>query len=583
MERFIRFGKKSNSIFYFLYIPFLLFQCRTDRRDAFKIPTDSYSIIQGKKLFTFHCGSCHNFHFDGIGPGLAGITDRVPIGWIQDFISNSSKMIDSGDDRANQLYKKFKVPMPAFGGLGDTAIHQIISYLHTRKPIPLSNKYKDRMEVINPIPDTIEMSHLVLDLKLIHTFPVSNANATAPLARITKLDYEVHTGQSYVLDMNGILYRMVKDSPQVYFELPKHIDHYLNQPGLSSGFAQFAFHPEFYKNGLLYTAHSEPAATKPADFTFEDTLECAMQFVISEWKTNDPNSSKFNGTQRELMRIDMVSKAHGVQEISFNPTAQSGSDDFGLLYIAVGDAGAGENRYPFLLNSPSRVWGTIMRIDPDPKHANRVTSKNGKYSIPLSNPFVATKGALKEVYAYGFRNPHRITWTKNGYLLVSNIGHGDIEALDLVQAGQNFGWPYMEGNWLIDPYGDLTKIYAPIETDTFTKKISRAVAQFDHDEGKAIAGGFEYTGSIPGLKGKFITGDIPIGNIYYANISEIAPGKNAKLYECRLAIDGKIIQLKDVANKNRLELHFGKDSKGEIYLMTKVDGRLYKVSGARYL
>lgn len=576
----------KKSVFYLFFIgvlSFLLYSCKSTlgEKNA-TISTDAYAIAQGKILFNQYCSTCHNFHFDGIGPKLGGVTDSVPLIWIKDFIGNSNKMIEAGDPRATRLFAKHRTAMPPFLGLGDSSINNIIAYIHTRKAAVLSSIYQDREEVKNPIEDTIAMSELILVLKLITTFPTTGTAGMPPIARITKLDFEPHTSQSFVLDMNSTLYRLDGDQPVVYMDMFKLIGRFINQPGLSSGFANFAFHPEFSKNGLLYTAHTEPAATKPADFAFEDTLESALQFVISEWKADDPNKTTFEGVRRELFRIDMVSKAHGVQELAFNPTVKPGESDYGLLYISIGDAGAGENRYPFLLHDIRRAWGTLFRIDPKNKSPRSRPSKNGQYGIPLANPFVKDTNAIGEIYAYGFRNPHRITWTRNGQLLLSNIGHGDIETLNLIMPGQDYGWPYMEGNYMIDPYGDLSKIYRPIASDTIAKKISLPVAQFDHDEAKAIAGGYEYTGSIPALKGKFIFGDIPVGNIYYVHTRDIKAGKFATIYECHVSLNGEIIKLKDLNKTNRIELHFGKDAQGEIYIMTKADGKLYKIINATH-
>lgn len=541
------------------------------------IMEDKHSIATGKLLFNQYCSTCHNFNFDGIGPRLGGITDTMPVTWIKDFIHNPQGSIDSGDARATRLFARYKLVMPPFVGLGDSSINQIIAYLHTRKALLLSSRYSDRAEVTNPIPDTIEMSDLVCDLKLIAQFPTTGKEGVAPLARITKLDYEPHSGQTYVLDMNGKLYKLINDQPVVYMDLTKLIPNLLLQPGLSSGYNNFAFHPEFYKNGLLYTAHSEPAATKKADFAVDDTLEAAMQFVITEWKVSNPMQSSFEGQGRELFRIDMVSKAHGVQEIAFNPIAKPGTEDYGLLYISIGDAGAGENRYPFLLHSTRRAWGSLFRIDPNSQNQTARPSKNGHYGIPLSNPFASDPGAIGELYAYGFRNPHRITWTQKGQLLLSNIGHGDIEALDWVRPGQDYGWPYMEGEFVIDPFGDLTKVYEPIATDTLAPHIPAPIAQFDHDEAKAIAGGYEYKGSISALKGKFLFGDIPVGNLYFINTSDIKEGATARVYEYTVTLNGEPFRFKELNKKDRVELHFGQDAQGEIYMMTKADGKLYKI------
>lgn len=554
-----------------------LCSCKNDKYNTLKISTDPQNIRKGKILYTQYCGACHNFNFDGIGPGLGGITDSVSAEWLIHFISNPKKVIETGDARAQRLHYRFGALMPPFAGLGDTAINNIIAYLHARKPAILSTKYADRIEVKNAILDTIPLSNLVLKLQFIKEFPVTNPQKTAPLARIQKLDYEPYSGQSFILDMNSSLYRLNGNQISVYLDMSKHIEKFINQPGLSSGFANFAFHPEFYKNGLLYTAHTEPAATKPADFTFEDSLESALQFIILEWKTNDPTAAEFIGHHRELFRIDMVSKAHGVQEIAFNPIAKKNSDDYGLLYIAIGDAGAGENRYPHLLHSKSRPWGTIFRINPNSKSPKSISSKNGNYGIPKTNPFASDPIAIGEIYAYGFRNPHRITWTQKGQLLVSNIGHADVETLNLVEAGEDYGWPYMEGKYIIDPMGDLAKIYAPTSEDTIAKNVSLPVAQFDRDDAKAIAGGYEYIGSIEMLKGKFVFGDIPSGNVYFIPTNQIQKGKNANIYELNVSIDNKIISLKDFSPNGRLELHLGQDAKGELYILTKADGKLYKI------
>jgi hypothetical protein len=80
---------------------------------------------------------------------------------------------------------------------------------------------------------------------------------------------------------------------------------------------------------------------------------------------------------------------------------------------------------------------------------------NGQYGIPKINPFAEDKNALGEIYAYGFRNPHRFTWTRNGEMIAFNVGHANIESIDLIKPGHDYGWPIREGSFLINPYGDL--------------------------------------------------------------------------------------------------------------------------------
>ena len=98
-------------------------------------------------------------------------------------------------------------------------------------------------------------------------------------------------------------------------------------------------------------------------------------------------------------------------------------------------------------------------------------------------------------------------------MLVCNIGQANIESVNLIMPGHDYGWPIREGTFVLDPYGDLTKVY-PLPANDSIYNITYPVAQFDHDGGTAISGGFEYWGTtIPQLTGKFIFGDIAIGKV----------------------------------------------------------------------
>ncbi|RZK64283.1 MAG: cytochrome C, partial [Pedobacter sp.] len=178
-----------------------------------------------------------------------------------------------------------------------------------------------------------------------------------------------------------------------------------------------------------------------------------------------------------------------------------------------------------------KVWGTILRIDPTAR-----TSKNGNYGIPANNPFAndTNSNTLKEIYAYGFRNPHRISWNHSGDALVANIGQGHIESINLLQAGMDYGWPIREGRFSINPGGDLNRLY-PVPPDDKQYNITYPIAEYDHDEGTAISGGFEYSGKeIPALKGKYVFGDIPTGRVFFINTNEIEQGKLARIQELKL-------------------------------------------------
>jgi glucose/arabinose dehydrogenase len=389
--------------------------------------------------------------------------------------------------------------MPSFPNLGRQEVKSIVAFINMQKaPVVLSSRGMGTVTT-NPIPEAIRPSGLIGGLQLVTTIPPSADSGKMPLTRISKLDVQPGGNQLFVLDLRGKLYKLQSNQPQLYMDIAKLRPNFIGVPGLATGFGSFAFHPGFQKNGLLYTTHTEPAGAGKADFAYADTIKVALQWVLMEWKVDNVHAESFSGNGRELMRVNMQSPIHGVQEVTFNPLATPGQEDYGLLYIGVGEGGAVEHGYPALAHSLEKVWGTVLRIDPAGRNSN-----NKQYGIPVSNPFVSNKnhGILKEIYAWGFRNPHRISWTKTGKMLVANVGHGNIESVNLVLPGHDYGWPLREGTFAVDTYGDLNKVYLLPSNDS-VYKVTYPIAQYDHDEGKAISGGFEYTGSaLPAPEGK---------------------------------------------------------------------------------
>ncbi len=568
-----------NILLLFLYSNIHIFAKNAENIEILHQPIDSLSIAKGQVLFSQNCTSCHQIKTDGIGPRLSGITSITSAAWVKKFIKNSQDVIAAGDERATQVFLKYKkVIMPSYSHLQEAEINAIVDYLATTKPIKSSLK-KDYGEGLkNPISEPIEVSNLVIDVKQFAKFPVSSENGKYPLTRITKLAPQPITGQLFVNDLRGKLYKMEGNMPVVYMDFAKLMPNFIHQPGLASGLGSFAFHPDFLNNGLLYTTHSEKTGSAKADFAYADSIKVSLQWVLTEWKVDNPASGVFSGKPREMMRVNVVSVIHGVQEIVFNPMAKKGDADYGLLYIGIGDGGAAENGYAFLTNKEEQIWGKILRIDPAGRN-----SKNGKYGIPATNPYAKStnKKALKEIFASGFRNPHRIMWTSKGDMLAANIGHANIESLYKIEAGKNYGWPIREGRFVIHTDGDMNKVY-PLPVDDKIYNVTYPVATFDHDEAKAITGGYEYTGNlVPALKGKYLFGDIPSGRLFYLNATDLKQGQTAKIKEWKLTLNGKPETLRNLCGDDRIDLHFGIDSKGEIYIMTKADGRIYQITGAK--
>jgi glucose/arabinose dehydrogenase/cytochrome c2 len=570
--------KKSTLLISAAVLILIFSQCNSGTSsDNSSIPSDSLTIMAGEASFNQYCSGCHNFRHNDIGPQLSGITTQVSKAWLLHFIKDPQQVISSGDNRARQLVSKYKVAMPSFPNINDDELNAIIAFLHTHKSSDLSISNTKPGALTDPIPQKIAVSNLVATLVPVTQIPPSSDSGKLPLTRITKLTFQPGEGNLFINDLRGKLYKLRQSTPIVFMDIAELRTHFIHEPGQATGFGSFAFHPGFSKNGLFYTTHTEAPGSGKPDFFYDDSIRVTLQWVLTEWKAENTQADSFKGTSRELIRINMVTGGHGVQEITFNPLAKPGNTDYGILYMGVGDGSSVQVGYPFLSHSPERIWGTIIRIDPLGKN-----SRNGKYGIAPGNPFTRSDNtkAVREIYAYGFRNPHRITWNKAGQIFVSNIGQGNIESLNLVMPGHDYGWPVREGNFVVDPYGDITKVY-PLPANDSIHKITYPVAQFDHDEGLAITGGFEYWGSaIPQIKGKFLFGDIPSGRLFYVDMAEVKQGSFATIKEWKIMMNGAPTTLKKLCGTERVDLHFGRDSNDELYILTKPDGKVYKLVSA---
>ena len=547
-----------------------LSSCSRNATDEHTNEVDSIAVANGAALFQQDCSACHSFIADGIGPSLSGVSGLASHEWIEKFIKDPKTLIESGDKRASDLYSKFKTIMPSFGHYSVEKVNNVIAYLETKKVIEKATEADDPAALKNPIPAPIDSSSLVADLRLIAKIPFSSEED--PRTRIVKLDYQPGTDKLFILDLRGKLYFLNNGNPEVYFDIAKERKSFINKPGLATGFGSFAFHPEFAKNGLMYTTHSEPPATQRADFNYNDSIPVTLQWVVTEWKTDNPGSNSFQGVGRELLRIDMVSGIHGMQEATFNPASRQGDEDYGLLYIGIGDGGSVENKFPFLVHNGKTLWGSIIRIDPSGKN-----SANGKYGIPKANPFYNDqKAAGGEIYAYGFRNPHKITWLSSGKMMASNIGHGHIESFNMIGKGDDFGWPIREGTFVHLEYGNMNRVY-PLTADDKASGISYPVIEYDHDEGKAISSGYDYRGKLSAMAGKFFFADIVNGRLFYVEMKDIHKGNQAPIREWKVTVDGQSTTMEKLAGKARVDVRLGRDRQGELYVFTKPDGKLYKV------
>jgi glucose/arabinose dehydrogenase len=298
--------------------------------------------------------------------------------------------------------------------------------------------------------------------------------------------------------------------------------------GGEGGFLGLAFSPNFASNHLFYTLDTEPFSESgpAADFgspeLFPTTnVDPNNVIVVREWHVSRNNVNRAGPTSRVLMRINHPQDNHQGGELRF------GAD--GDLYIGLGDGGGADDRNGSPSNSSDGhnnaigngqdltvPFGKIFRINPDPTpRSGFIVSANSQYSIPDDNPFASTSnGDLKEIFAYGFRNPYRFSFdSATGRLYVGDVGQDSREEEDIVTNGGNYGWPFREGT--LDnsaPDGRTT----PANFSSIAP-----IAEYTHSDGNATIGGDIYHGKNKSLDGEYVFGDLAgtvgIGRLFFTS------------------------------------------------------------------
>ena len=351
--------------------------------------------------------------------------------------------------------------------------------------------------------------------------------------------------------------------------------------------------------------------------------------MLIEWTDTNTSNATFEGSARELLRLRLNTRIHPPCDLVFNPTARPGEPEWGVLYIGSGDSGSGDSRTAIRTN-PQRLdtlVGKVLRIIPDlGQHtASSAVSQNGRYRIPNDNPFVSTPGARAEIWAYGFRNPHRLHWAidatnpANNRLVADSIGLHTWETVNIVHKGANYGYSRREGNQALQTSNQAGPLPAddtiPVligDAATGTIAPTYPVIQYGHvpGGGDAIGSGFLYAGkAIPLLRGKYVFTDISTGHIWYADYKEMLaaddgdPRTMAERHEIKInwekqvydtmfpiaqaayhARGGKNRILPGralVSGEGRADANLAVDAAGELYVFTKTDGMIRALISGR--
>jgi uncharacterized repeat protein (TIGR03806 family) len=239
----------------------------------------------------------------------------------------------------------------------------------------------------------------------------------------------------------------------------------------------FTFHPQFQQNGYIFVTwlpdseKDTPKGSRVARFTVKGdppVIDLSSEKIIFEW----PNGG------------------HNAGCLKFGPD--------GYLYLGTGD-GSGIADQLQIGQDLGSVFSKILRLDVDHPDPNKA------YSVPKDNPFVGTKGALPEVWAYGLRQPWRFSFDrKAGDLWVGEVGQDLWESVYKIQKGGNYGWSVNEGSHPFRP--ERKKGPTPILPPLF---------EHPHSDFRSLTGGFVYHGKrLPELEGSYIYGDFDTGRIW---------------------------------------------------------------------
>jgi hypothetical protein len=467
----------------------------------------------------------------------------------------------------------------------------------------------------NPIPAPIVKRGLAVEVRELVRLP--DSRGTRPLdqdvspAGWARVSYvrDLPDGRRFANDSRGFLYVIGSDNqPGVYANVGAVFPNAVYNR-LESGFICFVFHPEFARNGLFYTAHAERAAGNPKTPDFIPPgfapKDVTYHNVITEWHATNPAASVFEGTRRELLREAHVVQnlTHPMGAVEFNTSAKPGDADYGLLYTSGSDHGFSNGGGPNS-NTASQtqrldsIITAILRFDPRSPGVTGGTKGLGDYTVPMANKFAADGDpkTLGEIYAYGFRNAHRLSWDRDGTMFASDIGMNQIEEINIVRNGENYGWMQREGIWENGRWrggllSDLFALPADVLSGRDKDGMTYPVAMYDHDEGRAITGGFAYHGLIAALRDKFVFGDIQNGRLFAADLAEMKnaddgiPQTVAPIEEVQLYVrDGggrrigvsmqQLVEQTMGGSLPRVDLHIARTGDGELLLTSRQDGTI---------
>jgi uncharacterized repeat protein (TIGR03806 family) len=285
----------------------------------------------------------------------------------------------------------------------------------------------------------------------------------------------------------------------------------------------FAAHPDFARNGFIYVTYAVDAE---AELPNGSRLS-RFHVHSGQPPRGDPKS--------EQILLEWPSGGHNGGCLKF------GLDSF--LYVATGDSSGIADQY-LTGQDLGTLAGKILRLDVDHPDSGK------RYGIPKDNPFAGRAGARPEIWAYGLRQPWKMSFdSATGDLWAGNVGQDLWEQIYRIERGGNYGWSVLEGSHPFRP-----------ERPHGPTPILMPVVEQDHANFRSITGGYVYHGKrLPELTGAYIYGDYDTGRIWMLRYDrkKKAVIEHRELYDSSLRLVG-----------------FGEDAAGELYLLDHLSGRI---------
>lgn len=350
------------------------------------------------------------------------------------------------------------------------------------------------------------------------------------------------TDRFFIGEQKGLLYSIPNDpvaaQPDVFLdteELVRRLCEQSKEDLVLDAVYGLTFHPNFAENRYCYLCYVVSHKDKKKG---EQHPEGTRVSRLRVTRTDPPRCEP----ESEQLVISWLQGGHNGGCLKFGPD--------GCLYISTGDGGNafppdGHNSGQDVTN----LLSAILRIDVDHPQGDR------PYTIPADNPFLAVPGARGEIWAFGLRNPWKMSFDRaRGDLWVGDVGWELWELVYRVRRGDNYGWSLVEGRQPV--HAERMRGPAPIVPPTM---------EIPHTEGVSVTGGFVYRGKkFPELVGQYIFGDWETRRIWSAPADAPLP-----------------IAYREIMDPTVRIVDFSEDHQGELYLLDYDDGAIYTLAPNR--